>query len=67
MMNLNNLIYIGTYGHVACIDQQSGKELWRTSLPGVGYVKSLSQNFHKFGIIFFLFQIVELGSRYLLF
>lgn len=34
---MNDKIFVGTYGYVLCIDQSSGKELWRTSLTGVGY------------------------------
>eukprot|EP01091_Cochliopodium_minus_P003498 TRINITY_DN1341_c0_g1_i2.p1 TRINITY_DN1341_c0_g1~~TRINITY_DN1341_c0_g1_i2.p1 ORF type:complete len:454 (-),score=163.02 TRINITY_DN1341_c0_g1_i2:1350-2711(-) len=35
-MNKEKII-IGTYGYVAAIDQENGKEIWRTSLPGTGY------------------------------
>ena len=30
------MIYIGTYGHVSCVDPQTGREVWRTALTGTG-------------------------------
>lgn len=30
-------LFIGTYGHVAALEKATGREVWRTSLPGTGY------------------------------
>ena len=34
----DDLLFASTYGHVSAIDKRSGDELWRTSLPGTGYL-----------------------------
>ena len=34
----DDLLFVGTYGHVSAIDKRNGDELWRTSLPGTGYM-----------------------------
>lgn len=46
MQGERDLIFVGTYGHVAAIDKRSGAELWRTSLPrgGFGLVSLLCED-----------------------
>ncbi len=34
---LEDLLFVGTHGHVAALDQPTGTERWRTSLPDTGY------------------------------
>lgn len=32
-----HLLFIGTHGHVAALEKDGGREVWRVSLPGTGY------------------------------
>ncbi len=34
---LEQRLFIGTHGYVAALEQATGKELWRTSLPDTGF------------------------------
>ena len=36
--NHDDVLFVGTYGHVSAVDKRSGNELWRTSLPRTGYM-----------------------------
>ena len=36
-MRDQDLIFIGTYGHVRALDKRTGAEVWTTSLPSTGY------------------------------
>ncbi|MSR45749.1 MAG: hypothetical protein EXS13_01555 [Planctomycetes bacterium] len=36
-VRIEELLFLGTHGYVAAIDQRTGVERWRTSLPDTGY------------------------------
>jgi outer membrane protein assembly factor BamB len=36
-IRIEELLFVGTHGHVVAIEQKSGAEVWRTSLPKTGY------------------------------
>lgn len=36
-IRIEELLFVGTHGHVVALDQRTGKERWRTSLPSTGY------------------------------
>jgi hypothetical protein len=36
-LRIEELLFLGTHGWVAAVDQRSGAERWRTSLPDTGY------------------------------
>ena len=37
MKNPDDLLYVGTHGHVTAIGKQRGRKVWSTSLPNTGY------------------------------
>ena len=36
--NHDDVLFVGTHGHVSALDKRTGNELWRTSLPRTGYM-----------------------------
>ena len=36
-MNPQDLLFIGTHGHVRAVSKRTGRKQWETSLPGTGY------------------------------
>ena len=36
-IRIEELLFVGTHGFVTALEQRSGKERWRTSLPSTGY------------------------------
>ena len=37
MKSPDDLLYVGTHGHVTAISKQRGRKVWSTSLPNTGY------------------------------
>ena len=35
--NLEDLLFVGTHGHVLALHKESGRTIWSTSLPRTGY------------------------------
>jgi outer membrane protein assembly factor BamB len=36
-MDVNELLFLGTHGHVAALQKSTGNLVWKTSLPSTGY------------------------------
>lgn len=50
MQDVQELIFIGTYGHVAALRKSTGDVQWSTSLPGTGY--GIVTLLHEDGVLF---------------
>lgn len=37
MANQDDLLFVGTHGHVLAVDKATGRKRWETSLPKTGY------------------------------
>lgn len=46
----DDLLFLGTHGHVAAIRKASGRRVWTTSLPGTGY--NIVSLLHEDGVLY---------------
>ncbi len=50
MKRAEDLLFIGTYGHVWAVSKRHGRRVWKTSLPGTGY--DVVTLLHEDGVVF---------------
>jgi len=50
VIHAEDLLFVGTYGHVRAVGKKNGRKVWNTSLPGTGY--DIVTLLHEDGVLF---------------